>query len=429
MGASGDMFMAALYELLPDKKAFRDKMDNLGLPDVTLDYSPSEKCGITGTHITVKVGGDEEISDDVHAHAHEHTNEQKHTHSHSHDSEHGHDHDHDHGHSHGGGNASHTHSHRAKRYDYKGIQNVIRSIGLPDNVLDDALGVYKILAEAEAAVHGVALSKLHLHEVGALDAVVDVVGCCLLINMLGVTDITASPVHVGAGSVRCEHGILPVPAPAAAEILKGIPIYGGSIQGELCTPTGAALLRRFVKSFGAMPPMVVTKIGCGMGMKDFDAANCLRAFLCEDEVSSGGIRDKVYEISCNLDDMTPEAVGAAFEVLLERGALDVYTTSIKMKKNRPAIILSCLCEEPVRDRLSRLMLEHTSTLGVRITACSRDILTRSFDTVSTEYGDIRVKRAHGFGTVKSKPEYDDVLAAARRCKVPYKVVYDAVLQE
>ena len=304
----------------------------------------------------------------------------------------------------------------------------MRGLGLPDNVMADALGVYKILGEAEAAVHGTPLKEIHLHEIGALDAVADIVGCCLLVNMLGVTEIIASPVHVGSGSIRCEHGVLPVPAPAAAEILKNVPIYGGSIRGELCTPTGAALLKRFVTRFGEMPPMTIVNIGCGMGAKDFEAANCLRAFLCEDEVSDGGNRDSVCEISCNLDDMTPEAIGAVFESLLKHGALDVFTTPIMMKKNRQAVMLSCLCAEEKRGELSRLILRDTSTLGVRVTSCARDILSRALITVATEYGDIRVKRAQGFGVIKYKPEYDDVLKAAGRHNVPFTTVHNAAMR-
>jgi len=265
-----------------------------------------------------------------------------------------------------------------------------------------------------------------LHEVGSLDAVSDIVGCSLLVDMLGATDISASPVNVGFGSVKCEHGILPVPAPAAAEILKGIPTYSRRIEGELCTPTGAALLKRFATRFGEMPPMTVSAIGYGMGTKDFEAANCLRAFLGMGGAPSSSNRDTVYEISCNLDDMTPEAVGAAFEALFEGGALDVYTTPIMMKKNRPAVMLTCLSAEDKRDELARLMLKHTSTLGVRITRCCREILTRTIETVATKYGDIRVKRAQIAGVIRSKPEYEDVQAAAKRHDVTFEAVQEAV---
>jgi len=412
MGASGDMLMAALYELLPDKAAFRKKMEHLALPGVTIEYIPSVKCGITGTHITIKVGGVEEESEDVHSHSHTH-----HTHTHG-NSDHGHNHTH-----------SHTHHRHGVRYGYEEILKLIRGLDLPKSVLEDALGVYRIIGEAEAAVHGLPITEVHLHEIGSLDAVCDVVGCSLLIDMLGVTEITASPVHVGSGSIWCEHGILPVPAPAAAEILKGIPIYGGRIKGELCTPTGAALLKRFVTRFGETPPMTITKIGYGMGTKDFEAANCLRAFLFEEAGSGAGSSDVVYEISCNLDDMTPEAIGAAFDLLLDSGALDVYTMPIMMKRNRPAIMLSCLCAENKRDKLAQLMLKHTTTLGVRISAHRRNILERAEEYVATEYGEIRVKYASGFGVEKLKPEYADVLTLAQKHGVPFSKVYEAAVKE
>ena len=479
MGCSGDMMMAALYELLPDKEAFREKMRRLSIPGVELNYSASEKCGITGTHITVTVGGIEEKSEDVNfetgnigslteanpgahasvirtseiqtnarrsivnvsavlrsvdkftnAHNHSEDKENKHkhknVHTHDHTHRHGSGQDHDHVHSHGSGQ-DHDHTHSHDHNSYNGIVSLIQGLELPENVLNDALGVYRILGEAEAAVHGKALEDIHLHEVGRFDAVADIVGCCLLINMLGVSIVTASPIHVGSGAVRCEHGILPVPAPAAAEILRGIPIYGGSIKGELCTPTGAALLKRFVSNFGPMPTLKIVRIGCGMGKKDFEAANCVRAFLGEEDENDGGGQETIYEISCNLDDMTPEAIGAAFDMLFQKGALDVYTTPIMMKKNRPAAMLTCLCAEESRDNLSRLMLQHTSTLGVRITSHHREVLKRSEQTVTTKYGTIRIKHAQGFGTIKLKPEYDDVVAAAQKHGVSFSAVYDAAV--
>jgi len=457
MGASGDMLMAALYELLEDKRTFRERMEQLQLPGVSLDFTSTTKCGIKGTRISVKVGGAEEKSEDVlmqcgDSHAarhHEHSNEQQDEHEHIRSNDHAHDHhDHDHYHSHNHNHnhnhderhihshdhhthhdgKTHSHRHNGRRYGYNEILELIRGLDLPESVLENALGVYRIIGEAEAAVHGVPLHEIHLHEIGFLDAVADVVGCSLLIDMLGVTMVTASPVHVGFGSIRCEHGILPVPAPAAAEILKGIPVYGGRIEGELCTPTGAALLKRFASKFGDMPVMRSSRIGYGMGAKDFAAANCLRAFLYEDAAPCADGGNSVYEISCNLDDMTPEAIGAVFGTFLDNGALDIYATPIMMKKNRPAVLLSCLCAEEKREELAKLMLEHTSTLGVRITECRRKTLERSVTTVETEFGEIRIKCAHGHGLAKCKPEYEDVLAAARKYNAAFTRVYDAALR-
>jgi len=431
MGASGDMLMSALYELLPEKGIFCEKMERLGLPGVTLEYAASTKCGITGTHITVLLGDAEEKSIDV--------KKQDDGFSSFYTKKQGSGASSLHAKKQGDGPAAPLHVKQKDRHpvssaplapptSYRGITELISSLDLPDNVSGNALGVFRVLGEAEAAVHGVPLESIHFHEIGALDAVADIVGCCLLINMLGVTDITASPVNTGFGSVLCEHGILPVPSPAAAEILKGVPIYGGRVEGELCTPTGAALLKHFAKRFGEMPPMTVAKIGYGMGAKDFEAANCLRAFLSEDDEPGGKSRDVVYEISCNLDDMTPEAIGAAFELLLENGALDVYTIPIMMKKCRPAVMLSCLCGDDKRDKLARLILEHTSTFGVRISAYHRDALKRAVEAVPTQYGEIRVKYANGSGAEKHKPEYDDVVAAAKRHGVPFATVYNATLR-
>ena len=198
-----------------------------------------------------------------------------------------------------------------------------------------------------------------------------------------------------------------------------MPIYGGKIKGELCTPTGAAILRHFVSRFGVMEPMKVAKIGYGMGFKDFEAANCVRAFLFDAEDS----QDEIFELCCNLDDMTPEALAAASELLMKNGALDVFTTPIYMKKSRSAYMLTCLCRPDDKDRLSRLILLHTSTLGLRYNVCRRNILSYSFYAVETPYGQVRIKSASGYGIEKEKPEYEDVRDAALKCGVPFSEVY------
>ena len=219
----------------------------------------------------------------------------------------------------------------------------------------------------------------------------------------------ASPVHVGCGQVRCAHGILPVPAPATAFILQGVPTYGGAVQGELCTPTGAALLKHFAQSFGPSPVMRVEKIGYGMGKKDFEAANCVRAMLGQTQEG----RETIVELCCNLDDMTPEALGFAQERLWEAGALDVYTTAVGMKKNRPGVLLTCMCREEDREELLSLLFAHTTTLGVRENLCNRYTLSRSQRTEETPYGPVRVKSASGWGIGREKPEYEDLAKIAR----------------
>lgn len=393
MGAAGDMLLAALLELLPDRQAFLDRMNALGIPGVRLSAAPAVKCGIMGTHVTVTVNGEEEESLDA---------APGHDHHHGHEHDHGHDHDCGHDHDQAPG---HTHSHTGMEE----IGTLIARLELPEKVKGDALAVYALIAEAESHAHGRPAEQIHFHEVGTMDAVADIVGVCLLLDMLGPDRVTASPVHVGSGQVRCAHGVLPVPAPATAYLLRDVPIYGGAVRGELCTPTGAALLRHFADGFGAMPVMRVSGIGYGMGKKDFEAANCVRALLGETE--GGG--DEITELCCNLDDMTPEALGFAQERLLEGGALDVFTTPVGMKKNRPGVLLTVLCRADHRERLVRLLFRHTTTLGVRETACRRHTLDRTERTAQTPYGPVRIKQSSGWGVTHEKPEYEDLSKIAR----------------
>ncbi|MDR2502314.1 MAG: LarC family nickel insertion protein, partial [Oscillospiraceae bacterium] len=285
MGAAGDMITAALYELLPDKAAFLTKFRTALAACPALDGAEilpeaSVKCAIAGTHMRVTVRGEEEISDDVSGHAH--TRAHAYTHIHSH---------------------ARVHERGGKNYSYTDILALISGLALSDKAKSDAKGVFALIARAEAKVHGLApdaLSNVHFHELGSLDALIDVTAVCALMDELSVTEVTSSPVHVGAGAVRTAHGVLPVPTPATAELLLGVPSYGGSIRGELCTPTGAALLRYFVSRFGEMS-VTPLKIGYGMGSKDFDRCNCVRAFLCDDGASE---TDTICRLECNLDDMT-----------------------------------------------------------------------------------------------------------------------------
>lgn len=411
MGASGDMLMASLLELYGDQETFLRTMNGLGLPGVEVRSEPSQKCGITGTHIRVLIGGAEESSGDIHEHGHPHGHEHPHSHEHPHG--------HAIPHPHETGAHAHTHVHSG----YQDICALIMGLALPQRVRENACAVYRLIGEAEAHAHGVPVEQVHFHEVGTIDAVVDVVGCCLLFDLIGAGRINASPVHVGFGEVRCAHGVLPVPAPATAHILCGVPIYGGSVRGELCTPTGAALLRHFASEFGPMPPMAVERIGYGMGTKDFDRANCVRAFLGE----SSGLRAQICELCCNIDDMTPEALGFAQEILFENGALDVFLTPVQMKKNRPGVLLTCLCAPDKKDELARHILLHTSTRGVRERLCERVMLSAETTQVETPYGPVHIKISSGNGVRKEKPEYDDVRAAARMHDVPFDTVYQAAL--
>ncbi len=286
MGAAGDMLTAALLEILPEEEqnAFIEKMNKLGIPGVEVQKTTVAKCGINGTHVKVLVNGEEE-GEIMHHHEHDHGHDHgEHVHNHHHDEacegehhEHHEHHEHEHSHEH-----SHDHAHSHSHHGMADIEHVVRDhLDIPENVKNDVMAVYSLIANAESVAHGKPIDQIHFHEVGTMDAVADVTAVCLLIDMIKPEKIVASPVHVGSGTVRCAHGTLPVPAPATAYILRGVPIYGGKIKSELCTPTGAALLKHFASSFGDMPVIKVEKIGYGMGYKDFEQANCVRIFLGE----------------------------------------------------------------------------------------------------------------------------------------------------
>lgn len=464
MGAAGDMLGAALAELLPDdaRDAFTSELNAAGIPGVHVSLDPSVKCGITGTHLTVTVNGTEE-KEGGHSHSHEHSH---------------HDHQHDH---------HHDHSHRSLH----DIHHIIDDLKLPEAVRTDILAVYRLIAEAESKAHDKPVSEIHFHEVGTMDAIADIASVCLLLHKLAPDQIIASPIHVGSGQVKCAHGILPVPAPATAYILKDIPIYSGSIQGELCTPTGAALLKHFVTRFDQMPLMTPASTGYGMGTKDFPAANCVRAILGESfaenqpeqpacipaapastatpasatapastATSAPAIApaptatpapaaapaseeaantETICELSCNVDDMTGEDIAFAIEIFLQNGALDAFTVPCTMKKGRPGVLVTVLCKDPDQKQMTKLILQHTTTLGVRSAIKKRWVLSRTeSETVipddvlanvtapnmpagsktqelKTTGNDctIRSKTSTGFGITRNKYEHDDLEKIAR----------------
>ncbi|MBQ3575076.1 MAG: nickel pincer cofactor biosynthesis protein LarC, partial [Clostridia bacterium] len=346
--------------------------------------------GLRGTHISVEINGEEEISDDVDVHGHHHGGEHHH---------------HDHHHCH-----------------LSDIREIIYGLTLPEKVKADAMGVYQLIAEAEAYAHGESAAHIHFHEVGMMDAVTDICAVCLLMHEIGAEKVVVSPVCTGFGEVRCMHGVVPVPAPAAAYLLRGMPAYAGHIRGELLTPTGAALLKYFADDFGHMPLMRVISNGCGMGSKEFESANCVRVFLGETDENA----DDVVEISCNIDDMTGEAIAFAAEILMGAGALDVYHTPIQMKKGRPAVKMSCICRLDERDKFADLVLMHTSTIGVRMQRMQRRTLGRRTETVETEFGAVEVKFASGGGIAKHKAEYESAARIARERNIPVSEVCDAV---
>ncbi len=393
MGAAGDMLAAALLELLPQPDAFIEQMNALGIPGVHIQRIPSVKCGISGTRISVKINGVEEESLDLHHHDHHHG----HGHDHHENPSHTHHHDHK-------SEPSHTHNR------LQDIEHIVRDhLPISDKIKEDVMAVYELIAEAESHIHGVSVEHIHFHEVGAMDAVADITAVCMLMDMLSPDEVVASAIHVGSGQVKCAHGILPVPAPATAHILKDVPIYGGNIRGELCTPTGAALLKYFVDRFGAMPLMKIDSIGYGMGAKDFPAANCVRAFLGRSEDKN----DAVFEISCNVDDMTAEQIGFAMERLFDSGALDVFTIPIGMKKSRPGTLLCALCKRENRDDIIRSIFRFTTTIGIRQAEMHRYVLNRTETNMDTPYGVVRRKDCDGYGVLRSKYEYEDLARIAK----------------
>ena len=383
MGAAGDMLMGALLELHPDREAFLARLNRALDGRAVVSAAPDSKCGISGTHVSVVIDGHEEGEEA--------------------DAQHHHD-----GHHH------HT--------------SVSEILAFLDNVeagsaaAEDAKAVYMLLAEAESRVHGQPIENIHFHEIGTLDALADILGVCMLINELAPDKIVCSPINVGSGTVKCAHGILPVPAPATELILRGMPVYGDSVTGELCTPTGAALLKHFCSDAGEMPRMSVSAAGYGTGTKDFAAANVVRAMIGE----SRDAAEEVIELKCNIDDMTAEALGYAQEALLSAGALDVYTTPIGMKKNRPAILLTCMCRKEQRDDMLRCIFANTTTIGVREYVSARYTLARREESVGTEYGRVRIKYASGWGVERSKPEYEDVARIARETGKPFGEILRAV---
>ena len=364
MGAAGDMLGAALLALVDDRDEILRTINTALGGQAVIRAEEKKSSGVSGLHLSVNIGGDEE-----------------------------------------GGEIRHPHAHSSIRE----IRAFLSAVPLSERVRADALAVFDSLAEAESDVHGCEMENVHFHELGTIDALADVLFVSLLMEKLSPERVLASPVNAGGGTVKCAHGILPVPAPATERLLRGIPYYEGEIRSELCTPTGAALLRHFVTDFVQMPAMRVERCGYGMGRKDFGRLNALRAFWGEGEEVS----ERLTELACNLDDMTGEEIGFALEQLFAAGALDAWTEAIGMKKNRPGVKLCCLGREEDRDTLLNCMFRHTTTLGVRARSYDRYPLARSGRIVQTPYGEMHVKRAEGYGVVREKIEYEDLASAAR----------------
>ena len=366
MGVAGDMLAGALWQLIDDKNNMISKINSLGLPNTQITFTPKVTCGIEGISARVLINGAEE-------------QERVHTHHHSH-------------------------------MTLSDVYEIIDNLNTTDSVKSKAKKVYSVIAQAEGKVHNADVSVVHFHELGMMDAVADVTVCSLLMEQIALDRIVVSPINAGSGSVKCAHGILPIPAPATAEILNGIPYYKSNIKGELCTPTGAALVKAFANEFSQMPLMTVDKIGYGVGSKEFDKANVVRVFLGEGEST---FNDYISEIVCNVDDMTAEDIAFACEILLEAGALDVYTQPAFMKKSRLGTLLTVLCRKEDRDKMVSLIFKNTKTIGIRERECRRYILDRKSETIDTPLGRVRVKASKGYGCSKKKYEFDDLKRLAK----------------
>lgn len=382
-GASGNMILGALIAIGVDREKLKQQIRLLDIADFDLEISQVDRSGIKATHIEVKVP-------------------REHIHRHLHD-----------------------------------IEEIVNDSQLTDAVKHRAVSIFTRLAEAEAKVHGIDIRKVHFHEVGAMDAIVDVVGACIGFEMLGVEKFACSKIHVGSGFAQMEHGKFPIPPPAVAELLKGTPIYSTEIEGELITPTGAAIISTLCDNYGTIPEMIVERTAYGAGTRTYEKfPNVLRMILGNAEVrtlvrakyASQNSTDNLLLLETNIDDLSPQILGYVMERAFEIGALDCWFTPIQMKKNRPATMVSILCEPTKREALTELLYRETTTLGVRIRQVERECVRREIITVNTEFGDVDVKIARlGSEVVNAMPEYDQVRKLAMKNNVAFRIVREAAL--
>ena len=392
-GAAGDMVMGALVDAGVPFEALREELGKLGLSGFTLERREVMKGVFRATKV------------DVHVHDHDHTH-----------GEAGHAHDEPHG--------RHEHPDR----NLESILALLTASGLDAGVKAKAARIFTRLAEAEARVHGTTVDQVHFHEVGAVDAIVDVTGACIGLYLLGVDAVHCSALPVGGGFVTGAHGRIPIPGPGTAELLKGFPVVDTGVKRELVTPTGAAILTTLATSAGTMPAMTVEAVGYGAGDMDLEAPNVLRVFVGR-PADSGG-RETIMQVETTVDDMQPQLWEAVMERLFEAGALDVYLTPVMMKKSRPGTVLTALCTPDKVTELSRVLFEESPTIGVRWTAYQRERLAREMVTLTTAYGAItyKVSRLEG-RVVTATPEFDEVRRIARSKGVPVREVLDLARAE
>lgn len=401
------MFIGALLDCGLDFEFLQAELAKLGVPGYELSLTRVDRSGISAAKFDVK------LIEQPHEHeAVQHT----HTHPHSHSHTHAHIH----------GDTEHSH-HRA----LSEIKQIIAASGLSEGVKLRAQQIFQRIGEAEAKIHNQPIETIHFHEVGALDSIVDIVGACIGLEALQIDRVLSSPLHVGSGTFKCAHGIYPVPGPATTELLQGVPIYAKDIEGELVTPTGAAIIAMLAESYGPLPLLKIERTGYGAGTRTYPKfPNVLRAVLGELLSDAHATPATVTVIEANLDDLSPQVLGHLMDQAFAAGALDLFYTPVQMKKNRPGVLLTLLCKPEDRARLSELIFRETTTLGVRYRAEQREILQREFVTVITVFGDIRLKLGKNSGgqVLNVAPEYEDCRAAAEKHSMALRDVQLAAMQ-
>ncbi|HZR64246.1 MAG TPA: nickel pincer cofactor biosynthesis protein LarC [Terriglobales bacterium] len=426
-GISGDMFLGALIDAGLSPTLLEETVDALNV-GATLKVSRVDRSGITATKVDVIVGGKHDsYGSDIPVR--QNPAEPLHNHARPHD--HGDPHEH-----------PHKHEHARKHQHGRGlleIREIINKAAISDSAKKTAISIFEKLGAAESKIHNVPLAKIHFHEVGAVDALVDITCAAVGAEALGVDEIVCSPLNVGGGTVNCAHGTFPVPAPATVELLKGAPVYSSGIQAELVTPTGAAIVRTIATRFAAFPPMKIEKAGYGAGTRDLpNHANVLRITIGDRVMAERGegarpthiLRETISVLEANLDDLNPQVFGYVMDRLLEAGALDVFGTPVQMKKNRPGMLLTALAKPEDTDKLVQIIFAETTTLGIRRREETRQALARKWETVTTRFGDVRMKIASMNGSISSyAPEYEDCRRIAREQRVPLKMVMQEAVRE
>ena len=427
-GMSGDMFLGALVDAGVPPQVLEDSVAALGV-GARLEISRVVRSGISATRVDVWVDGEKDLPREEYWAQHNMARApgpSDHDHGHHHEQEHrGHSHPYDGELSRAAPAAPHEHSHQHGR-DLIEIRGLIGKASISDTAKKTAIAIFEAMGAAEARIHATAVESIHFHEVGAVDAIVDIVCAAVGIEALGVDEIVSSPLNVGGGTVKCAHGTFPVPAPATVELLKDVPVYSSGIQAELVTPTGAAIVKILARRFVSFPEMKIEKSGYGAGSRDFPGhPNVVRLTIGEaaSTLAAKTSSDNVTVLEANLDDLNPQVFGYVMDRLFEEGALDAFGMPVQMKKNRPGTLLTVLCKPEDASRLTQLIFTETTTLGVRRRDEARQTLARRWENVCTEWGEVRIKIASMNGTVTNyAPEYEDCRRIAAEHRVPLKTV-------